>query len=157
VKGQFAKVRQLFGQIKALVPVEKLYKYNDLWRFSMQQACFVAIFVVYLEDRKLISIPELEAFLEGLFSFSSLSSLLFGLLPTDSIAGLFVVRVDAENEFHLDIEDFLNGVCSLCSELVNLLDDGYLRHSSHCAPSSFSLLLLFSSSSSSSSLLLLCL
>ena len=31
-----------------------------------------------------------------------------------------VVRVDAENEFHLDIEDFLNGVCSLCSELVSV-------------------------------------
>ena len=67
MRGQFVKVRELFGRIKALVPVEKLYKYNDLWRFSMQQACFVAIFVVYLEEKKLISIPELEAFLEGFF------------------------------------------------------------------------------------------
>ena len=54
------------------MPVERLYKYNDLWRISLQQACFAAIFVVYLEEGRLISLAEVEAYLDGQESILSL-------------------------------------------------------------------------------------
>ncbi|KAG0367634.1 hypothetical protein BC939DRAFT_458578 [Gamsiella multidivaricata] len=99
-----AQARIHFGEIQGhiqavakIVPTNHYYKYNNLWSGPMQQACFLATLIIYLEHERLITVEELE--------------------------GFFAVKVDLNNdmtEFQISIEEFLHGIVSLTGELSRL-------------------------------------
>lgn len=52
---QFEKVREAYGKLSELIPLDQYYRYNDHWRFVTQRLCFLAALVVFLEVGVLIS------------------------------------------------------------------------------------------------------
>ena len=43
-------------------------RYNDLWRFVVQQLIFFAAFVVFLESQRCVTLPELETILGSMWT-----------------------------------------------------------------------------------------
>eukprot|EP00128_Syssomonas_multiformis_P004682 Colp12_sorted_trinity150504_noHs@32155 len=90
--------RRLFTDIQAQIqelsqncPAGQYYKYNDHWRFTIQQAIFLSALTYFLETGRLLLPEEVPSFL--------------GVTVSDS------------QDFHVDLEDFLTGLCSLSNEL----------------------------------------
>ncbi|GJJ70062.1 hypothetical protein EMPS_02411 [Entomortierella parvispora] len=93
----FSDIQSHISDLAKIVPSNQYYKYNNLWSGPMQQACFLATLIMYLEHERLITVDELE--------------------------GFFAVKVDLDNnitDFQISIEEFLHGVVSLTNELSRL-------------------------------------
>eukprot|EP01125_Pyxidicula_operculata_P018358 TRINITY_DN6516_c0_g1_i1.p1 TRINITY_DN6516_c0_g1~~TRINITY_DN6516_c0_g1_i1.p1 ORF type:complete len:216 (-),score=39.23 TRINITY_DN6516_c0_g1_i1:62-709(-) len=89
-KEQLPSLTTSYLQLKSKIPNEFYFKYLPLWKSSVQQDVFILSFMTWIEEERLIQLPELE-------------KILFG-----------------ENGFSLDIESYLVGVAYLPSELSRL-------------------------------------
>eukprot|EP00160_Parvularia_atlantis_P019704 Unigene7846_Nuclearia_a/m.24091 Unigene7846_Nuclearia_a/g.24091 ORF Unigene7846_Nuclearia_a/g.24091 Unigene7846_Nuclearia_a/m.24091 type:complete len:247 (-) Unigene7846_Nuclearia_a:24-764(-) len=93
-RAAYPEARQLLQQIAALIPPERYYRYNDMWRGQVQHLCYCAALVVFLESGRLLTVPETEQ--------------------------LLGIKAENLQEFHFDAEDFLLGLCALSNELARL-------------------------------------
>ncbi|KNC97881.1 uncharacterized protein SPPG_09417 [Spizellomyces punctatus DAOM BR117] len=94
---RFANIRADIQNVAKLVPHEQYYRYNGMFTFTLQQAIFLAAYIVYLQTEKLLTVPQVEEMLGVEVS-------LRGTSPT----------------FHIGIEDYLHGLVSITSELSRL-------------------------------------
>ena len=108
-RAKFAPVRQSIERLAAIVPVAQFYRFCGMWKFSIQQAAFLSAFLVFLESGQLVSAAQLEELTLG-ESCASVG------LPTSLT--LNAVPLSDETRFHIELDDFLLGVCNLFSELV---------------------------------------
>lgn len=69
-------------------------RYNGLWRWSAQQACYLAALVTFYDTGRLITMAELQQ--------------------------LIGVSLEQTNDYHIDLEDFLVGLCNVSQELVGI-------------------------------------
>ncbi|XP_033625406.1 translin-like [Asterias rubens] len=83
-----------FAALQKKVPMDQYYRFHDHWRFVSQRLSFVAALIIYLESEKLITREEAAKFMG--------------------------VSTKREDGFHLDLEDFLQGLLQLASELSRL-------------------------------------
>ncbi|KAF9971377.1 hypothetical protein BGZ73_005706 [Actinomortierella ambigua] len=93
----FSDIQQQIKDLSTLVSPGQYYKFNGLWTGPVQQACYLATLIVYLETERLITVEELE--------------------------GFFAVRVDLTNDMHefkISLEEFLLGMVSITGELSRL-------------------------------------
>ncbi|KAF9164437.1 hypothetical protein DFQ27_006899 [Actinomortierella ambigua] len=93
----FSDIQQQIKDLSVLVSPGQYYKFNGLWTGPVQQACYLATLIVYLETERLITVEELE--------------------------GFFAVRVDLTNDMHefkISLEEFLLGMVSITGELSRL-------------------------------------
>ncbi|XP_018333424.1 translin [Agrilus planipennis] len=90
-RGLFEEIRKNFSKLAMIVPKGEYYRYNDHWRFVTQRLCFLAALIIFLEVGVLIS--------------------------KDTAAEIIGVKSDANEGFHLDLEDYLIGLLQLASEL----------------------------------------
>ncbi|KAJ3050080.1 hypothetical protein HK097_008937 [Rhizophlyctis rosea] len=96
-RGRFPDIHNDLKKLAALIPAEQYYRYNGMWTFVLQQACYLAAYTTYLHYERLVTVPEVEEMLGVPVS-------LRGDLPT----------------FHIGIEDLLHGIVSLTGELTRL-------------------------------------
>ncbi|CAH0717161.1 unnamed protein product, partial [Brenthis ino] len=91
-----------YQRLKQAVPSTDYYKYHDHWRFMTQRYCFLISLTIWLEK---------------------------GILAThDTVAAVLGISAVEEKEgFHLDIDDYLVGLLSLCSELSRLAVNAVTR------------------------------
>ncbi|ESN93035.1 hypothetical protein HELRODRAFT_108236 [Helobdella robusta] len=92
-----SKLREVQTTLKALESKFSLicyYKYNDLWRMTMQKLCFLACYIAFLTDQS--------------------------FLPHHKCAEIFAISTSSESGFHLELEDYLIGQLMLASELSRL-------------------------------------
>jgi len=61
----FSDIQSHISDLAKIVPSNQYYKYNSLWSGPMQQACFLATLIMYLEHERLITVDELEGFFAG--------------------------------------------------------------------------------------------
>lgn len=61
----FPSIQVLYAQLKGQIPVERFYRYNDMWRNPTQQLCFGIAFIVFLESTRCATLAEVEALLGG--------------------------------------------------------------------------------------------
>ncbi|XP_022099777.1 translin-like isoform X1 [Acanthaster planci] len=83
-----------FAELQKKVPADQYYRFHDHWRFVSQRLSFLVALIVYLEAERLVTREE--------------------------VAHLMGVSVRREDGFHLDLEDFLQGLLQLASELSRL-------------------------------------
>lgn len=88
---QFGQCAPHFAALAKVFPAEEYFKYNDHWRFVCQNLCGLACFVVWVTERRLASIEDVER-----------------------LCG--VVRP----QFRIELEDYLVGVTGLPAELSRL-------------------------------------
>lgn len=108
----FEEVRENYKKLSAIVPSGQYYRFNDHWRYVTQRLCFLAALTIFLEVGILVSINTVAEILGGklpVYCWSFHNNFLF-----------FLVKVQASEGFHLDLEDYLMGLLQLCSELVNI-------------------------------------
>ncbi|KAL1922284.1 uncharacterized protein VTP21DRAFT_9823 [Calcarisporiella thermophila] len=92
---QFHDVREHIQKLAKLIPAKQHYRYNDLWSRTLQQACFLAAWNIYLQYERLITVQELE-----------------------EIMGVKVNLDNTLDEFHISVEDYLLSVILLVNELA---------------------------------------
>ncbi|XP_028393768.1 translin-like [Dendronephthya gigantea] len=90
----FGTLKSQFSELILLIPAGQYYRFHDQWRFVSQRAAFLASFLVYLKSDKLITRKEL--------------------------AGMLGIKVNREEGFHIDLDDFLTGLLLLANELSRL-------------------------------------
>lgn len=88
---QFEVCRQSFQRLAALIPEGQYYRYNDHWHFLVQRVVFLVALTVYLEKGFLVS--------------------------RDTTAEILGMKTKQADGFHLDIEDYLQGILQMASEL----------------------------------------
>lgn len=91
---KFRDICNKYETLASKVPKDQYYRFNDHWRFVAQRSCFLAAFIVYLESEQLIS--------------------------REDCAVLIGVKLNRDDGFHLDLEDYLMGLLQLASELSRL-------------------------------------
>ena len=89
-----AGVRSSFEQLQAAVPVAQFYRFCSQWKNSIQQAVSLAALLVYLQHGKLLDGAQFEQ--------------------------LTSVPLADEARFHVELDDFLVGLCNLFPELSRL-------------------------------------
>ncbi|ESO90098.1 hypothetical protein LOTGIDRAFT_192190 [Lottia gigantea] len=90
----FEAVKDQTKNLSDKIPVNQYYKYHDHWKFVFQKLMFLAALIVFLESENLID--------------RSVAAELIG------------AKVNKEDGFHVDLEDFLMGLLQLASELSRL-------------------------------------
>ncbi|KAJ3416180.1 hypothetical protein HDV05_002825 [Chytridiales sp. JEL 0842] len=93
----FEAFRTQIAALSALIPTDQYFKYNGMWNFTIQSACFLAALWVYLKEERLVTTEEVEKMLGA--------------------------KVDLKSDspgFHISIEEYLHGLISLTSELTRL-------------------------------------
>ncbi|KAJ8704566.1 hypothetical protein PYW07_011754 [Mythimna separata] len=98
----FDKAREGYARLKEAVPPNDYYKYQEHWRNMTQRYCFLIALTVWLET--------------GILATHETIAQVLGICPLERKAG-----------FHLDIEDYLNGLLQLCSELARLAVNSVTR------------------------------
>eukprot|EP01027_Heterolobosea_sp_BB2_P006556 GEZU01009893.1.p1 GENE.GEZU01009893.1~~GEZU01009893.1.p1 ORF type:complete len:208 (-),score=58.17 GEZU01009893.1:37-660(-) len=97
-----------YAELSQIVPPSHYWKYNDMWKFVNQQVCFLCALAHYLEHSEaapsgrhyaIITLPEIEK----------------------------MVGVDKIENFHLELEEYLFGLCNLPSELSRLCVNAVTR------------------------------
>ncbi|KXS17956.1 translin-like protein [Gonapodya prolifera JEL478] len=97
-EARFPSIRTEFAKVQELVSPELYFRYNDMWRISLQQAVYISAMVVYLRHSRLVTFEELESYLGLKVLFAT---------PSPPV-------------FHITGEDFLHAVISLISDLSRL-------------------------------------
>ncbi|KAK3595085.1 hypothetical protein CHS0354_043186 [Potamilus streckersoni] len=87
----FHIIQEKMRSLAELVPANQYYRFNDIWRFVIQRLVFLAAFLTYLQSETLVS--------------------------RNTVATLIGVKVNREDGFHLDLDDYLQGLLQLASEL----------------------------------------
>lgn len=77
--------------MKELIPIGQYYRYCDHWQYLTQRIVFLISLTVYLEAGFLVS--------------------------RETVAEILGLKVNQNEGFHLDIEDYLLGILQLASEL----------------------------------------
>ncbi|XP_045208227.1 translin-like [Mercenaria mercenaria] len=90
----FETIRQNMGVLGAKVPANQYYRYNDQWRFVIQRLAFLSAYLTYLQSETLVT--------------------------RETVAQMIGVKVDRQQGFHLDLDDYLMGLLQLASELSRL-------------------------------------
>eukprot|EP00252_Welwitschia_mirabilis_P012066 TRINITY_DN2684_c0_g1_i10.p1 TRINITY_DN2684_c0_g1~~TRINITY_DN2684_c0_g1_i10.p1 ORF type:complete len:295 (+),score=38.56 TRINITY_DN2684_c0_g1_i10:35-919(+) len=90
VKGHIGKLKELYAELAEVIKGApgQYYRYHDHWRYQTQIAVYLIVFLHWLETGNLLSYSETQGVL--------------GLNP---------------EEFGLDIDDYLIGVCNMSNEL----------------------------------------
>ncbi|XP_026316312.1 translin [Hyposmocoma kahamanoa] len=91
----FEKAHDGYGRLKNVVPSTDYYKYQDHWRFITQRYCFLIALTIWLEKGILV----MHATVAEILGISA---------------------VEQKEGFHLDIEDYLVGLLTMCTELSRL-------------------------------------
>eukprot|EP00056_Hartaetosiga_gracilis_P022318 m.29436 g.29436 ORF g.29436 m.29436 type:complete len:220 (+) comp9576_c0_seq1:96-755(+) len=94
VKDGFSALKELFAKLSEKVPAGEFFKYNGNWRWATQQAVFLVCLAEYYETSQLMSL--------------------------ENVRSVLGVETDSLSEFHIDVEDYLMGVCNLPAELSRL-------------------------------------
>lgn len=89
---KFSNVRDLYRQLDTKVPVGSYWKYSQLWSTTNSWLAFLATFTVYVQEEKLVSKQKVSE----------------------------VLGLDSLTTLHLDIEEYLHGLCHLSNELSRL-------------------------------------
>ncbi|KAJ3393914.1 hypothetical protein HDU92_007394 [Lobulomyces angularis] len=89
--------RKNLSDLSKLISPELVYKFNNMWSYSVQQACFLAALTEYFRSERLITISELE-----------------------NVLGIKVSLNGDYSGFHITIEDVLNGYVNITSYLSRL-------------------------------------
>ncbi|KAH3767009.1 translin family protein [Pelomyxa schiedti] len=89
------------GVLRGHIQPGLFYKYNEIFRMHMSNLVQVIATVIWLDEAKLVTIPEIEAILG---------------LPTRNIDG--AAAVADTDSFGIDLETYLHGLCGIPSELV---------------------------------------
>ncbi|KAL7753990.1 Translin-1 [Sorochytrium milnesiophthora] len=97
VDGHFILIRQTLQAMSQAIPTHQFYRYNHSFNYSVQSACFLCAFWVYLSAETLITPQQLESMLGAPLNMNN-------------------DRVD----FHIPLEDFLHGLAGLPAELSRL-------------------------------------
>lgn len=90
----FEAVKQKMADLAGKIPENQYYRYNDQWRFLMQRLAFLSAFLQYLQTESLVT--------------------------REQTAALIGVKVNREEGFHIDLDDYLMGLLQLASELSRL-------------------------------------
>ncbi|KAL4228664.1 hypothetical protein ACF0H5_011709 [Mactra antiquata] len=90
----FETVREKMASLNSKIPVNQYYRYNDQWRFSLQRLAFLSAYLTYLQSETLVT--------------------------RESVAQIIGVKVDRQDGFHIDLDDYLMGLLQLASELSRL-------------------------------------
>ncbi|KAJ3224556.1 hypothetical protein HK099_008237 [Clydaea vesicula] len=93
----FRNIRKNLSDLSKLISPELVYKFNNMWSYSVQQACFLAALTEYFRSERLITISELE-----------------------NVLGIKVSLNGDYSGFHITIEDVLNGYVNITSYLSRL-------------------------------------
>ncbi|EDQ92542.1 uncharacterized protein MONBRDRAFT_22303 [Monosiga brevicollis MX1] len=93
VRSMFTDVKGLYARLADTLHGEEYYRYHGLWRQVTQNLVFMAALWTYLEQDRILQLEE--------------------------FANLVGAKPQGEG-FHVDLEDFLHGICSLPSELARL-------------------------------------
>ncbi|EGD74387.1 hypothetical protein PTSG_06397 [Salpingoeca rosetta] len=90
----FEAMKALYAQLAEKVPPGEYYRYNMHWRWVTQQTVYLAALMTFLNDGSVIQLQDIQN--------------LLGVTSNDPA------------DFHIDVEDYLMGLCSLPSELTRL-------------------------------------
>ncbi|KAL5011030.1 hypothetical protein ScPMuIL_013335 [Solemya velum] len=90
----FDVVREQLTKLSQKIPLNQYYRFHDHWRFVIQRLSFLAAFLKFLQSEQLIS--------------------------REDTANLLGVKVDKNDGFQLDLEDYLMGLLTLSNELARL-------------------------------------
>ncbi|XP_072020881.1 translin-like [Amphiura filiformis] len=93
-RGMFETVRIQYAQLKEKFPADQYYRFHDHWRFVSQRLVFLSALIVYLETEQLISREE--------------------------VAQILGISVKREDGFHIDLDDYLQGLLTMANELSRL-------------------------------------
>ncbi|KAJ2722762.1 Translin-1 [Coemansia sp. Benny D115] len=97
-KPQIAEIKQKIETLAKLIKPTTFYKYKDMWSMSIQSACGLVIFIVYLEEARLATPEDIQMYL-----------------------GQKVIVDNSDiTEFVITLDEYLHGVISLFSELSRL-------------------------------------
>eukprot|EP01006_Ploeotia_vitrea_P054112 TRINITY_DN67851_c7_g1_i1.p1 TRINITY_DN67851_c7_g1~~TRINITY_DN67851_c7_g1_i1.p1 ORF type:complete len:233 (+),score=10.89 TRINITY_DN67851_c7_g1_i1:41-739(+) len=95
-KGAFPSVNPHIEAIMKLVPKDEYYRYNDMWRWTNQQMCYLS---------------GLYYFLQWLLGDQAIDN---PLITPQQVRTIFEIKSEA---FQIDLEEYLHGLCGLPSEL----------------------------------------
>ncbi|XP_031556489.1 translin-like [Actinia tenebrosa] len=87
-------VKMQYAELEKKIPKGQYYRYCDHWRFVNQRLTFLAAFIIYLEQEKLITREELTTMLG--------------------------VQHNQDQGFFIDLDDYLMGILQLAEELSRL-------------------------------------
>ncbi|KAI9326496.1 translin [Zopfochytrium polystomum] len=92
-----AQVRSQISKLASLTPPDQYFRYNSMWTFPLQSACFLSAYAYYMKNGRLLTTQEAE-----------------------QILGVPVSLDSSVQTFHVSIEEYLHGIISLTSELTRL-------------------------------------
>jgi len=92
VRNLFNPIKEEILKLQEIIKNEPVFKYHDLWKLSISQLVFSGSFIFWLEERKLITITEVDS----------------------------LIGVSKNGSLSIEIEDYLFGLCSLPNELSRL-------------------------------------
>ncbi|NP_001040282.1 translin [Bombyx mandarina] len=98
----FEKAHDGYARLKDAVPPTDYFKYQDHWRFMTQRYCYLIALTIWLE--------------KGILASHETMAEILGVSP-----------VELKEGFHLDIEDYLIGLLTMCSELSRLAVNSVTR------------------------------
>ncbi|KAJ3216790.1 hypothetical protein HDU67_008967 [Dinochytrium kinnereticum] len=93
----FERFRTVIKQLSDTVPDNQFYKLNGYWSSTMQSACFLASYLIYLEFGRLLTVKEAE-----------------------EILGCTVDIKSEIHVFHITVDELLQGILTLAGELSRL-------------------------------------
>ncbi|KAJ1892850.1 Translin-1 [Coemansia sp. IMI 209127] len=98
IKPQFAEIKQKLSTLAGLIKPVTFFKYHDMWGHSVQSACTLVVFSVYLEHSRLATPEDIYAHL-----------------------GFHVNTTNGDiTEFVITLEEYLHSVVSMFNELSRL-------------------------------------
>ncbi|KAJ2553614.1 Translin-1 [Coemansia sp. RSA 1933] len=98
IKPQFADIKKGLSALAALIKPVTFFRYHDMWGYSIQSACALVVFSVYLEHSRLATPDDIHEYLG------------FRVNTTN----------DDITEFVITLEEYLHSVISMFSELSRL-------------------------------------
>jgi len=90
-RAKFENVRKHYKELVEKLGDNSYWRYNQIWNNTNGWISFLASFTVYLETEKLATRPE--------------------------VCEMMGLKMEAADGFHLDIEEYLHGLCHLSNEL----------------------------------------
>eukprot|EP01105_Mastigella_eilhardi_P012056 TRINITY_DN2773_c0_g2_i1.p1 TRINITY_DN2773_c0_g2~~TRINITY_DN2773_c0_g2_i1.p1 ORF type:complete len:223 (-),score=47.91 TRINITY_DN2773_c0_g2_i1:285-905(-) len=97
-----------FAVLKEMITADNFYKYHEQWRNHCSNLVLAIAIMVWMETDRLVTIAEVET----LLGFRAAG---------DRTTG------DENSRFHLDLEDFLYGLCGLPAELSRFAQNAVIR------------------------------
>eukprot|EP01134_Creolimax_fragrantissima_P001307 CFRG1307T1 len=89
-------IKPKYALIREKIPEGQFYKYNDIWRFTMVQLVFSAALIQFTRTGRLLSKEDVTRLLG------------------------FTIGEELTGGFHVDIEEYLHGICLLSQFLSRL-------------------------------------